>query len=123
MKSSILVVVTALPPVSWQPSTEQRLQRSPFLPFSSLTPKIFVPAQTRDISSQIGSRPIFRHTTTAPPFPLRAKNTCPERSSFAGHSADEPLPSPRSTSDSRHSFRLFPRPSGITSSWITYVFY
>src|SRR6202011_2663831 len=86
MKSSILVVVTALPPVSWQTSTEQRLPRSPFLPFSSLTPKIFVPAQTRDISLQIGSRPIFRHATTEPPLPLRAQNTCPERNSFAGHS-------------------------------------
>src|ERR1700676_3762974 len=86
MKSSILVVVTALPPVSWQTSTEQRLPRSPFLPFSLLTPKIFVPAQTRDISSQIGSRPIFRHAATEPPLPLRAQNTCPERNSSARHS-------------------------------------
>src|ERR1700693_5858074 len=37
--------------------------------------------------------------------------------------AHTPLPSPRSTSEFCHSFRLFPRPSGIISSWITDLLY
>jgi len=37
--------------------------------------------------------------------------------------AHTPPPSPRSTSDPRHSFRLFPRQPGITSLWISDVFH